>query len=54
MSCRSVSDFFQLQNSMSEIEAESRWALYLAKQNLAFLSNEHDTNLVSTALNIHS
>ena len=46
-SFRSVSDFFQPQISKSGIGAETRWALFVAKHNLAFFSSKHTTKLFS-------
>lgn len=46
-SSRSVSTFFQPTISQGVIEAETRWALFIAKHNLAFLNSDHATKLFS-------
>ena len=44
-SSRSLSSFFQPAVTQSVIEAETRWALFVAKHNLAFLNSDHATKL---------
>ena len=38
---RSVASFFKRQVAQNVIEAETRWSMYVVKNNLAFLNNEH-------------
>ena len=40
-----VSSMFQSQLSDSQIEAEARWSLFVAKHNLAFLTSDHANKL---------
>ena len=42
---RSVASFFKPQVAQNVIEAETRWLMYVAKHNLAFLKNEHASKL---------
>ena len=42
---RSVASFFEPQVAQNVIEAETRWSMYVAKHNLAFLNNEHASKL---------
>ncbi len=44
-SSRTVSSMFQPQLSDTQIEAEARWSLFVAKHNLAFLTSDHATKL---------
>ena len=44
-SSRSMSSFFQPVISDRVTEAETRWALFVAKHNLAFLTSDHATKL---------
>lgn len=44
-SSRTVSSMFQSQSSNTQIEAEARWSLFVAKHNLAFLTSDHATKL---------
>ena len=44
-SSASVTNFFQPKRSQYAIEAEARWALFVAEHNLAFLTSEHSTKL---------
>ena len=44
-SSRSLSTFFEPSTSLKVIEAETRWALFVAHHNLAFLSSDHATKL---------
>ena len=45
---RSLSSVFKPQTSEKIIEAEVRWATFVAKHNLAFLSSDHATKLFTT------
>ena len=45
---RSLASVFQPQTSEKVIEAEVRWATFVAKHNLAFLSSDHATKLFSS------
>lgn len=40
-----VGSFFKPQVAKSVIEAETRWSMFVAKHNLAFLSSEHASKL---------
>ena len=42
---KSVTNFFRRDISTSTINAESLWAMFVAKHNLAFLSSDHATRL---------
>lgn len=44
-SSRSLSAIFERPTSLRVIEAETRWALFVAHHNLAFLSSDHATKL---------
>ena len=44
-SSRSLSTFFEPSASVKVIEAETRWALFVAHHNIAFLSSDHATRL---------
>ena len=44
-SSRSVTTFFQPAVAQSTIEAETRWSLFVAKHNLAFLNSDHASKL---------
>ena len=44
-STRSVASFFRPELTKGVIEAETRWAMFTAKHNLAFLSSDHATRL---------
>ena len=44
-SSRSLSTFFEPSTSLKVIEAETRWALFVAHHNLAFLSSDRATKL---------
>ena len=44
-SSQAVTSFFKSQNAQSVIEAETRWAMFVAKHNLAFLCSDRATKL---------
>ena len=44
-SSRSISSFVQSASTDRVIEAETRWALFVARHNLAFLNSDHATKL---------
>ena len=44
-SSASITRFFQPNKSPISIEAETRWALFVAEHNLTFLSSEHAAKL---------
>jgi hypothetical protein len=44
-SSKSVSSYFSQPASQKTISAEARWALFIAKHNVAFLSSDHATHL---------
>ena len=44
-SSRSISSFLRPSTSQKAIEAEMRWALFVAKHNLAFLTSDHAAKL---------
>lgn len=46
-STRSVTSFFKPDLTKGVIEAETRWAMFTAKHNLAFLVSDHATRLFS-------
>ncbi len=44
-SSKSICSYYKPSESQSVIEAESRWALFVSKHNLAFLNSDHATQL---------
>ena len=46
-SSRTVTSFFRPQVQHSTIEAETRWAMFVSKRNLAFLASDYATKLFS-------
>lgn len=47
-SSRSVATYFSPQALRSSIEAETRWAMFVAKHNLAFVASDHANKLFTT------
>ncbi len=47
-SSKSICSYYKPSESQSVIEAESRWALFVSKHNLAFLNSDHATQLFTT------
>ena len=47
-SSKSVSSFFLPKVTQSVMEAETRWALFVAKHNLAFLTSDHSSRFLKT------